>query len=98
MRYGLSASRETKELDTTITRGQLLEAFNHDVGNVGSELETLELGVQLCEQANVSHTHDLLTDEHKMSMEVPVLEMSEHFTDKGGHLVRVELVTTEWED
>jgi hypothetical protein len=54
--------------------------------------------VQLCEQANIIHTHDLLADESETSVEVLVLEMSKCFPDEGGHLVRVELVTTKWED
>jgi hypothetical protein len=98
LRHGLGASREAEELDTTITGGQLLEAFNHDVGNATGETEALELGVQLREQANVSHPHDLLANKSETSMEMLVPEMSERFPDEGGHLVRVELVTTERED
>jgi hypothetical protein len=31
-------------------------------------------------------------------MKMLILEMSKHFPDEGGHLVRMELVTTKWED
>jgi hypothetical protein len=54
--------------------------------------------VQLREQANISHTHDLLADKSETSMKMLVLEMSERFPNEGGHLVRVELVMTERED
>jgi hypothetical protein len=80
----LSSGRETEDLKAAVPGSQLLQASDHNTGDIGAEKETLELSVELEELVDISHSHDTVGDVHEVSVEVSPTKMSERVPDEWG--------------
>lgn len=74
---------------------QLLQASDHNTGDVGTEQETLEFSVELKELIDIGHRHDTVVNTGEVRVEIGPTQMSESVPDERGQLVWMVLVATE---
>jgi hypothetical protein len=77
-------------LKATVPGSPLLQASDHNTGDIGAEEEALEFSVEFKELVDVGHSHDMVVE----AREVSPTKMGECVLDEWGQLVRMVLVAT----